>query len=382
MLRDKKIIVMLVGLEMGGAERYALHIVRHLVREQGARVEVWAFKTAGEFAHVLSEESIPWRIVPWPMSGGRISSLWRFLRALRAARPDIILPYVMPASYVCGLVWKGTGARVCLWMQQDEGRDITGSRWERRSIAGVSGVLSNSRHAAEMLIEKFAIPPQRVRVIRNGVRPEAPQMTREQWRQELQLEDDCFAICMVANLHTFKDHQTLLLAWRIAIETHPNGVLLLAGVPQETAAAVHQLAAELKLGATVRFLGGVPDISGLLGAIELGVFSSRCEGVPNGVLECMAAGLAVAATDIPGIREAVGQEGERFLAPPGDAAALAARIVELWDNAELRREAGRINRQRIEREFGVERLCRETVEVIEAALHKRSVASHDATRAD
>lgn len=386
LLRDKKIIIVLGWLEMGGAERQALHIARHLAHEQGARVEVLGFVHPGEVARRLDELQIPWRMLPWPTPPGvfaRSFSMLRLTLSLRASKPDLILPYIMQASLFCGLIWRLTGARACFWNQRDEGRNVRGSRLERWVIRRLPGVLSNSRHAAEMLIEKFDLDRSRVRVIYNGVRPEAPQAAREEWRERLELDSKYFVACMVANLHAFKDHDTLLRAWRIVLDrrgaTAKDAMLLLAGLHNETSQSLQELAAELELGANLRFLGGVKDVSGLLGAIDLGVFSSRCEGVPNGVLECMAEGLAVAGTDIPGIREALGPGSERFLAPPGDAEILAERILELWNDADLRREVGRANRERIESVFTPERLCRETVEVLEAALQKRSISSHDAT---
>jgi glycosyltransferase involved in cell wall biosynthesis len=70
------------------------------------------------------------------------------------------------------------------------------------------------------------------------------------------------------------------------------------------------------------------------------------------VLEYMAAGLPVVGTDIPGIREIMGEEGGRFLAPPDDAEGLAAALLELVTNPEIRRAAGSEN----------ERLARERLE--------------------
>ena len=79
---------------------------------------------------------------------------------------------------------------------------------------------------------------------------------------------------------------------------------------------VEALIQELKIVSSVRLVGEVPDLANLLGALDLGVFSSRFEGCPNGVLECMAAGLPVVATDIPGIIEAVGSDMKSYLIYP------------------------------------------------------------------
>jgi glycosyltransferase involved in cell wall biosynthesis len=142
----------------------------------------------------------------------------------------------------------------------------------------------------------------------------------------------------------------------------------LAGRFDDMTEPLKTLARDLNLGRSVRFLGHVTDISSLLGAVDLGIFSSQLEGCPNGVLECMAAGLPVVATDIPGIREALGNESESTLSPPGDYEAMASKISQLIIDAALRQRYGLINRERVERLFGVDRMCLETAALIARAL--------------
>jgi glycosyltransferase involved in cell wall biosynthesis len=145
---------------------------------------------------------------------------------------------------------------------------------------------------------------------------------------------------------------------------------MLAGRFDNMYGSLRALAVNLGIQDNVRFLGQVADISILLGAIDLGVFSSRFEGCPNGVLECMAAGLAVVATDIPGIREAVGPSVYRFLVPPGDAEALANKIIELAADPCLRAELGKLNAHRAREVFSLERMGKQTADLISGWLNR------------
>jgi glycosyltransferase involved in cell wall biosynthesis len=120
----------------------------------------------------------------------------------------------------------------------------------------------------------------------------------------------------------------------------------------------------LKIQEKVRFVGPVSDVGGLLSAADLGVFSSRSEGCPNGVLESMAAGLAIAGTDIEGIRAVVGAEGAPFLAPLGDDGALAAAVIRLANDSDLRVTIGARNRRRVREKYNAARMCEETVAVL------------------
>jgi glycosyltransferase involved in cell wall biosynthesis len=88
-------------------------------------------------------------------------------------------------------------------------------------------------------------------------------------------------------------------------------------------------------------------VSGFLGAPDLAVFSSRSELLGRGATEPMAAGLPVVGTDVPGIREALGEGGVPFLAPPGDAPGLAEVILRFATDPELRARVGRANSELI-----------------------------------
>jgi glycosyltransferase involved in cell wall biosynthesis len=172
------------------------------------------------------------------------------------------------------------------------------------------------------------------------------------WRRRLGVAEDAVVACMSAHLHAFKDHATLLRAWRIMLDGatgQATPTLVLAGRPAGAEDSLKALAFDLELGGSVIFAGEIADVGGLLAASDIGVLSSRRESWPRAVLEYMAAGLPVVGTDIPGIREIMGEEGGRFLAPPDDAEGLAAALLELVTNPEIRWAAGSEN-ERLARE--------------------------------
>jgi len=362
-LSGRRIIFVFNTLDLGGAEWQGLLLARYLLRAEGARVEVCGFTGPGRLAELCDTWGIPWRVIPvaWGVGRGRRArALLLLASGLRRARPHVLMPYTVLPNVLCGLVWRWTGARLCVWNQRDEGRGLTGTRLERRALAGMPLFISNSRHGAELLSASRGVPPAKVHVVYNGVEPMAPEGDRQSWRARLGVDDGCFLACMVANLHNYKDHETLLRAWRrvvdaIAVDSR-EAVLLLAGRFGNMHDRLKALAYDLELGRAVRFLDKVDDVAGLLAAVDLGVFSSRCEGVPNGMLECMMSGLALTGTDIPGIREALGEDGLPWLAPPGDDEALAGRIMALAADPALRATLGGQNRRRVAEVFAPERM--------------------------
>jgi glycosyltransferase involved in cell wall biosynthesis len=371
MLKGRRIVFLLGNLELGGAERQALILARYLAGHEQAAVQVWGFNKTGPVAEICERHGLPWRMIPFPFNGtrsDRLRGLIRVCSALRQTKPDILLPYTLGPNTVCGLIGRWTGASACVWNQRDEGIVRYGPSIARRAAKRTPRFIANSEGGARFLIEKLLVDESKVTVIRNGIETVAPELDRRAWRERLAVDDSSFVACMVANLHALKDHATLLHAWRKVVnELENNGrapLLVLAGRHDGAYESLAALAANLQLDGTVRFAGHVSDVSGLLGAADVSVFSSRSEGCPNSVLESMAAALPVAGTDIAGIREVVGPTGAEFLTPAGDADSLAAVLLKLAADRELRAHHGAQNRERIRERYGALRMCKETVDVL------------------
>lgn len=372
-LKGRRIVFVLFNLELGGAERQALILAKHLVEHEEAAVEVWGFNKSGPVADMCEQLGVPWHLDSFRFEStenGRLLSLARITKSLQRARPEILLPYTFVPNVICGLGWQRTGARACVWNQRDEGVTPFVAEWARPAAERTSIFISNAARGAEFLKDRLGVDPSKIRVIENGIEQSTANEDRSQWRVKLKIEDEAFVACMVANLHDNKDHRTLLRAWKHVVDRF-NGrraVLVLAGRHDGAYESLLSLSRELNLTRHVRFAGQVLDVPGLLSAADVGVFSSYIEGCPNGVLESMAAGLAVAGTDIDAIRSAVGPKGLQFLAPPKDDEALAGAILTLANDPDLRVTVGAENQRRVRERFTAPRMCESTVAVIKEVL--------------
>lgn len=356
-LTGSRVIFVLGWADLGGAERNALDLASHLRSAHAAEVEVLALTARdGSARRLWLERGISWHGADVSWSGGRAYKarvLGSVGRQLRARRPDVIVPYCTRPNVLCGLVWRATGASLAVWNQQDVNPSRAfGSATIRRALAWTPLAFANSVTARNFLVSEWGARPERVHAVLGDVEPVVARGAGPAWRRRLGIGDDAVVALMSAHLHAFKDHATLLRAWRIALDRvadSPAPALVLAGRPAGKEAELKALAFDLDLGGSVVFAGEVADVGGLLDACDIGVLSSRRESRPRAVLEYMANGLPVAGTDIPGILELVGDEGARFLAPPGDAERLAAALLELITSPELRRAAGSANQQRLAR---------------------------------
>lgn len=353
-------LIFLENLDLGGAERQAMLLARHLKEVQQMEVQVWGMKSPGPVRAMCDALGIPWRLLPWPSGRNPLARLFGMMRcawALRQAKPNIVLPYTAWPNLICGLAWRWAGAHTCIWNQRDEGIALTGRWLERQAVANTPTFVANSQAGADFLSKLYGLPNERVQIIHNGIQLAAAKRDRAQWRSQLKVDAQAPLVCMVANLTRYKDHPTLLRAWQRVSAAVPHARLLLAGRLDHAADENKALAQELGISAHVDFLGQVDDITGLLQASDVLVHSSRAEGSPNAVLEGMAVGLPVVATDILAIRDAVGPAGLAWLTPPGDADAMADKIIALLQHPDQRQHLGQTLQRRIEDEFALERMC-------------------------
>lgn len=343
---------------MGGAERQALILAEELKEKVGCNIAFLAWGPGARIESELAALRVPAYTFPlnWKHTGrlGHFFTLRRLAKFIRTQiQPDYLLPYIGFNCKIIGLIWQQTGAKYTWWNQRDEGRAIHGSRAERKVLNSVPDVVSNSFEGRDFLTSRFNLPQDRVAVINNGIRiPE--NIDGKAWRIENSIADDELLISMVANLTQFKDHITLLKAFRVVLDrqTGLKCKLVLAGRPVSTLSLLKEAAFDLKLCGHLRFLGEVEDPADLLAASDLVVHSSVKEGCPNAVLEAMALGRCVCGTDISGIRQAVGDaEAAHVLAVPQNVDSLANIMSRLLSDDHERKQRGCLNNVRIKQHF-------------------------------
>ena len=370
-LTGLKIAIMVGTFVRGGCERQAFLLARELIHRHGLSAEVWALKFPGEYSKEFEAAGIPTKTLHFkhPRYGWAQHS-WPVLRELRKSRVDILLPFTTWPNVVAGLTYRLAGVRLCIWGERHAGGErIPGV--ERFAVTQYRRFVANSTAGVEFLANVMRVKREYLSFVPNGV--EFPKtVPGTDWRAKLGLAPDQLLVVKVANITNFKDHATLLRAWKIVQDEWqdaPRPVLALAGyLTEDSFPECERIRREAGLESTVRFLGGITDVPALLNACDMAAFSSRNEGMPNGVLECMAAGKAVVASDLPGIRDALGSDAGEVLVPPGDASQFARRLLDVLRDSEKRAALGAANAERIRREFSVERMVERHLQIIRTNL--------------
>jgi glycosyltransferase involved in cell wall biosynthesis len=214
-------------------------------------------------------------------------------------------------------------------------------------------VVAVGQAVRKALIDNEGLPPARVEIIYNGVAlasSEPIECVRTEVRGELAIRNDAFMVIQVARLDPIKDHVTALRAFAALCAQRANSVLVLVGDGPERE-ALAALARQLGIDAKTRFLGTRGDVRRLLAAADVFLLSSISEGIPLTVIEAMAEGLPVVATNVGGMNEVVLDGDTGLLAPSGCPEKLGRLLVNLAGNAEMRAALGRNGRRRCEVHF-------------------------------
>ncbi len=352
----------------GGSERQAFLLAREL-RRRRLNVEVWALTHSSEYAKEFEAAGIPTRALEFsiPIEGNsrvsraikwprRLSSI---ARQLKRAEVDVLLPFTTWPNVVAGLTHRFAGVRVCIWGERHCGGERLPVH-ERIAVRMTRRFVANSSAGVEFLARELRVRRPRISLVPNGV--EQPQgRAGSEWRMKLGLTASQPLVVKVANVNSRKGHATLLRAWRVLQENWTGAerpFLALAGLflEDEVYAECMRLIRDGNLSSTVRFLGSVSGVSSLIEECDLAVLCSWTEGMPNGVLECMAAGKAVIASDLPGVRDALPPDAAT-LAPAGDFNAFAQLMLDLLRDPAERRRQGDANRLRVRDEFSIERMA-------------------------
>jgi glycosyltransferase involved in cell wall biosynthesis len=222
-------------------------------------------------------------------------------------------------------------------------------RWSLRLVDDVVTLSEGNRSIFESTMGRRGSP--RVHLIPNGIDPARfAAVSHGGLRHPLHPGAGCLLVTTVAGLNNQKGHVFLIRAIPAVLRKNPNARFLFVG-EGHLRAELESLAESLSLARAVTFAGERPDIAEILAGSDLFVLQSLFEGMPVSVLEAMAAGVAVVATDVGGTRDVVVPEETGLLVRPQDPAALSDAIIYLLSDAARRERLGRGGRQRVEREF-------------------------------
>ena len=179
--------------------------------------------------------------------------------------------------------------------------------------------------------------------------------------------DSVLTVVTVAGLNNQKGHEYLLRAVPSVIAEVPRVRFMLVG-DGHLRSSLEEMAISLGIENKVEFAGWRTDVPAVLGGSDLFVLPSLFEGLPLSLIEAMASGKAVVATDVDGTHDVVIDGTTGFLVPAQNSEALARRIIDVLRDSQLREKFGLAGRQRALSYFSSERMVRKYSELYRSVL--------------
>ncbi|AGB45212.1 glycosyltransferase [Mesorhizobium sp. ESP6-5] len=363
--RPRRKVLFVVGtLDLGGTESQLVLLATEL-KKRGWNVEVFALSQGGVLAETLHRAGVRisygfHRATPSRTSisataeakssfapktrpslkamlvlGAAVTSL-----VIRTAltRPRVVHAFLPLTNFLGALA--GRFALAPLVITSRRGLGNHQERWPRlKRMDRIANrlshvVVANSHAVAADMAARDGYDIDRVRVIANGLdlgRFDHIGRRRGDMRRHLGLEADDVGIVIVANLIPYKGHGDLINAFALASKSRPKLRLFVAGQDRGIGPGLNDQAERLGIGSKVRLLGLQNDVPSLLAGMDIGVIASHEEGFCNALMEKLAAGLPVVATNVGGNPEAVAGMPGCVLVMPRDPTDLARGLLAVID---------------------------------------------------
>jgi glycosyltransferase involved in cell wall biosynthesis len=349
----KDILFVTVGYTLGGAENMIAQIAPRL-KMRGYNVRVLAFKGWGPISEKLKASGIECIALH---GKGRfdLRILWRYLFYLMENPPDLIIAFIYRAYIPTRIFGFLLGIQNVSSVRGIRKRmNLTNKFLDKITVPLSHVIYSCSEAVTEFLVRDVGIKKETIVTIPNGIdiKSFSVKVDRKKKVEELGINSGPKVVGTVSRLYEpTKGIKILLEAFNI-VQSKVDSHLLIAGSGKDEK-MLRQMAKKLKI--KVLFLGERDDVAEILSVMDIFVLPSLSEGFPVVILEAMAAGLPVVATNVGGNREIVSDGETGFIVEPGNPNELAVKIKDLLGNEEMRKNFGKAGFKRVKEKFSIDK---------------------------
>lgn len=348
----------LIGsLDVGGANRVLVDLANNLPASR-YEVTVWTILDDNPLAEDL-EDSVTHRSLS---ATGKydLFAVSEFLWALREG-PDVLQSFCLYDNLLAGIAGGMypdlpvvTGVRSVPTRPGIRRRTI-----DRIAFYGSDWVVSNSESGAEFAA-RYGVESGAVRVISNGrdLTPYVRATGDRSLYDELEISEASPVVGTVGRLIERKGHEDIITAWPQIRERHPEAHLVLVGDGPHRS-ALEELIEATGEANSIHLLGRRDDVPSVLDTMDLFVFPSHFEGLPNALMEAMAAGLPIVTTPVDGNAELVTDGETGVFVPVEDPDALAASVIDVLGRPDNGASLGEAARDHVLSEYSIDRMVTE-----------------------
>lgn len=378
---DRRPLVMHIvySFDVGGLENGIVNLINHNLAAKFRHIVVALTHCAPEFCRRVARDDV--EFIALDKGPGHGAKLYpRLYRLFAEYKPAIVHTRNLAALEAAVPAWM---AGVPVRIHGEHGWDVSDPGGMRRKYRlmrrvyrpFVSHYIALSGHLADYLARGVGVPESRLTRICNGVDTTlfhpAPNHHHGMMKDSPFNASDLVVVGTVGRLQAVKDQVTLVRGFVHSLELLGDAGsklrLCIAG-DGPLRVAVEAEIERAALGDRVWLAGNRADVPEAMQALDLFVLPSLAEGISNTILEAMATGLAVIATDVGGNGELVVAGETGALVPAADPAAMGAAIARYATDGELRARHGDAGRARVEAEFSLDGMVRRYLSLYRSQL--------------
>jgi len=348
-----RILHIIPTFDRAGAEKQLLVLARGLARG-GFDVHVAALARGGPLLGEFRQAGILTTVIGKRLQADPVA-LARLTRHIARLQPDLVHTWNFTANSYGRVAARTAGVKHLV--AGEHGIDRWKSSWQwfvDRRLGRVTDRYVVNSPAIRDYCARHGLPPEKFTVISNGVEPaRASDVSRAELLRELGCPSDARLIGVVGQLWPQKRVKDLIWAADLLRVLHDNLRLLVIGDgPQRS--ALHRFACLASDLDHVRILGHRDDVWRIMPHLDVFWNGSGDGGQPNAMMEAMAAGVPVVASDVPGNRELVVHGETGYLVPIAGRAARARATDQILNDPTLAARLGAVAKQRMAEHFSVE----------------------------
>ncbi len=382
-----KVFYIVDKLERGGTETQLVQVAR-LLSGAGHDVTVGCLRAKGPLLETLHRAGIA--VVEFPPPGTLLSlraiyQLIRLAQFIHRMRFRVVHTHDLWSTLMgVPAAWLAR-TPVIISSRRDLAHLSWYTPWRRKALRAIQHlstvIVANSAAVHDFLVREENFDPDKIRVIRNAVDfARFANACGDRSKLFPGLDPRAKLVAVVANMHSsVKGHAFLIRAARTICTVFPQTRFVLIGDGQQRP-KLEQQVKDVGLQENFLFLGRRKDVPELLACCDLSILTSTAEGLPNAVLESLAAGVPVVATRVGGTVEIIEDRVSGLLVPPRDPEALADRTLELLRDARLAQKLARAGQDRVRTYFNFDRLLLELKELYDEPRLKEGAKMEQSQR--
>jgi glycosyltransferase involved in cell wall biosynthesis len=298
-------------------------------------------------------------------------------KVIEERSPVIVVTHSVKSHF---LLWRSHISRHCPWVAFHHGYTSTDrkmrvyNRLDRWSLPSADRLITVCHAFGRELSRRTGVALGNISVLHNSIRPQLPATETEAQtlRSRFGIANDESLILAVGRLSKEKAHIDLLAAFSRLLESNPEikSRLMIVGDGPERG-RLKAAADSFGCKGRVIFAGQVNDVWPFYSAADVFVLPSHSEGSPNVLLEAMAAGIPIVATEVGGVPEMVEHNQSAMLVPANDPTALAAAIARILGDQNLAERLTRNSAVLIANQYAPEEYARTLVEIYRGVIDGR-----------